>query len=132
MSRILFMCGKKIGYEISRFLQTQKDHEIRYLVNDYESTSSWYDTPRKLGVPEITEKDISSFDPDLLIVAFYDRILKEDTFRRPRLGAWNLHLADAERYRGAYPTIWAIRNGDKTYGVTLHLIDKGIDTGPIL
>jgi len=132
MSRILFMGGKPIGYEICQFLMGLKDHEIRYIINDYEVAESWYASPRQLPIHEIAENDIPQFAPELIIVAFYDRLLKEPIFSKPPLGAWNLHLADAEKYRGSYGNIWALWNGDTEYGVTLHQIDAGIDTGPIL
>ena len=125
------MCGKNIGYEIARFLLAT-EHTVRFVVNDYERPGQWYRTPRELPIVEIPESQAVAFAPDLLLVAFYDRILKEPLFTLPPLGAWNLHLGDAEKYRGAYPNIWALRNGDSSYAVTLHRIDKGVDTGPIL
>jgi len=130
--RILCMCGKPIGYKIAKFLLEQEEHETRFIVNAYEYPGEWYSTPRELPITEVSESDISTFGPDLIVVAFYDKILRESLFSLPRFGTWNLHLSDAERYRGAYPNIWALRNGDDTYSVTLHRIDAGVDTGPIL
>ena len=73
-----------------------------------------------------------SFEPDLIVVAYYDYILPKEIIDIPKYGCINVHLADAERYRGCYPTTRAILNGDKEYGVTIHYIDEGIDTGDIL
>ncbi len=129
--RIVCMCGKDIGYGIAEFLLDQKA-EVRFVVNEYEKSGKWYRTPRELDIIEIPENEIAEYNPDLIIVAFYDRILPEDIYRIPRMGSWNLHLGDAEHYRGAYPNIWALRNGETVYAVTLHRIDAGIDTGEIL
>ncbi|MCD4707430.1 MAG: hypothetical protein K8S62_06805 [Candidatus Sabulitectum sp.] len=129
--RIVCMCGREIGYRIADFLLDQQV-ETRFAVNENEKTGDWYRTPRELDIIEISEYEIPAFKPDLIIVAFYHRIIPESIFTLPRYGCWNLHLGDAERYRGAYPNIHALCNGDTSYAVTLHKIDQGIDTGDIL
>lgn len=130
--RVLFMGGKNIGYEICQFLMAQ-DIQLKAVINDYEQPGDWYKTPRSLkGLEEIQSSEIRKYKPDLIIVAFYDNILKEGIFNLPQYGTWNLHLGDADKYRGAYPNIWALHNGDDFYAVTLHKVDSGIDTGPIL
>ncbi|MBW3539552.1 MAG: hypothetical protein KY476_04720 [Planctomycetes bacterium] len=131
MLRILCLCGKTIGHGVCRFL-LERPHELRCVVNEGERPGEWYRTPRELSIEELPLADAAAWQPDLIVVAFYDRILPESLFALPPLGAWNLHLGDAERYRGAYPNIWALANGDTEYAVTLHRIDAGIDTGPIL
>lgn len=47
-------------------------------------------------------------------------------------GIVNLHLAPLPAYRGFYAFSHAIANGDDDYEVTLHYVDEGIDTGPII
>ena len=51
---------------------------------------------------------------------------------RARCGIVNLHFALLPQYRGRYSAGHALRNGETQYGVTLHYVDKGIDTGPII
>ena len=41
-------------------------------------------------------------------------------------------MGDAEKYRGCYAPLRAILNGDSEFGVTLHYMDEGIDTGKII
>jgi len=130
-NRIVCMCGRDIGYLVAEFLLDQQA-EVRFVVNENEKTCNWYKTPRELNLIEITEHDITDFNPDLIILAFYHRILPESIFSFPRYGCWNLHLGDTERYRGAYPNIHALSNGETNYAVTLHRVDSGIDTGAIL
>ncbi|MEA3266083.1 MAG: formyltransferase family protein, partial [Candidatus Fermentibacteria bacterium] len=129
--KIVCMGGSEIGYRVAEFLLAQSV-EVRFVVNGSEKTGDWYRTPRTLDIVEITEDEIIEYDPDLIIVAFYHGILHENIFTIPRFGCWNLHLGDTELYRGAYPNIHALQNGDTSYAVTLHRIDKDIDSGDIL
>jgi len=129
--RVICMCGMDLGYRIAEFLLST-GVEAAFVVNRGETTREWYRTPLELGINRISHRDAAAWKPDLIITAYYHRILRASVFDLPPLGAWNIHLGDAERYRGAYPSIRALINGDATYGVTLHRIDKGIDTGDIL
>lgn len=70
--------------------------------------------------------------PDLLIVNSYAMILRSDVLAIPRFGAVNVHGALLPAYRGANPTEWALINGERETGVTIHVMDDGIDTGPII
>ncbi len=129
--KVACLCGKLIGFQICQFLMEQ-EIDLKIVVNDYEKPGEWYQTPRSLDVEEISLEEIPAFSPELIVVAFYDTILKEKIYSLPKSGCWNLHLGDTLRYRGAYPNIRAIENGDREYKVTLHQIDSGIDSGPIL
>jgi len=62
----------------------------------------------------------------------FNWILPASVLAIPRLGAINIHSSLLPRYRGPAPVLWAIRNGDPTIGVTVHRMDAGVDTGPIL
>ena len=68
---------------------------------------------------------------DALVVAAYGQILRSDTLRAARLGAFNVHASLLPRYRGAAPIERAIMNGDTQTGVTIMKMDEGLDTGPI-
>lgn len=58
-------------------------------------------------------------------------ILKPQAFDAPRLGVVNAHPGILPKYRGCTAVEWSLYNGDPV-GVTAHVIDEGIDTGPIL
>jgi peptidoglycan/xylan/chitin deacetylase (PgdA/CDA1 family) len=60
------------------------------------------------------------------------RILKPATFSVPRLGCINLHKGKVPEYRGMPPGFWELYDGAQTAGVTVHFVDKGLDTGDIL
>jgi methionyl-tRNA formyltransferase len=70
--------------------------------------------------------------PDVLVVAAYGQLLRPAVFGIAPLGAINLHASLLPRYRGAAPVHWAIVNGEETTGITTFVIDRGMDTGPIL
>ncbi|WP_461044780.1 amino acid adenylation domain-containing protein [Spirosoma harenae] len=59
-------------------------------------------------------------------------ILPEEILRLPRFHAINYHDGPLPTYAGVHATFWALVNGEKTHGVTWHIVDKGIDTGAIL
>lgn len=70
--------------------------------------------------------------PDLLFVWSYPMLFPPALISRPRLGAVNMHGGLLPEYRGAHVMNWAIANGERETGITLHYIDQGIDTGPVI
>jgi methionyl-tRNA formyltransferase len=75
---------------------------------------------------------VSSFMPDIFIVAAYSQILAKQILEIPRLGTIGVHPSLLPKYRGATPIQTAILNGDEETGVSLFLIDEEMDHGPIL
>jgi methionyl-tRNA formyltransferase len=71
-------------------------------------------------------------DADAGVVAAYGRILPEWMLNAPRHGCVNVHSSLLPKYRGAAPINWAIARGERETGVTIMLMDAGLDTGPIL
>jgi methionyl-tRNA formyltransferase len=51
---------------------------------------------------------------------------------KDRLGIINVHYAPLPKYGGCWPEMWAIWNGEGKFAVTLHYVEKGLDTGPII
>ena len=87
--------------------------------------------PEKLRKPSFMEK-LKSFQPDLMVVAAYGKILPPDVLDLPSLGCVNIHASLLPKYRGAAPVNWAIMNGERQTGVTLMKMDETLDTGEIL
>lgn len=81
-------------------------------------------------------KIISNFndfetDKDLILLSLeYDKIIDVQNFASNAL--YNMHFSALPKYRGVYTSTWPILNGEIYSGVTLHKIDSGIDTGPII
>jgi len=68
---------------------------------------------------------------DLIISFGYKHILKPDFLRRIKCPIINLHISFLPFNRGAHPNFWSFYDGTPA-GVTIHMIDEGIDTGSIL
>jgi methionyl-tRNA formyltransferase len=94
-----------------------------------------------LGVPvfQPTKKELYSYagilkeiDLDLIIVCGYKFIIPREIFSIPKRGTINIHPSMLPRYRGQHVINWAIINGEKETGVTLHFMDDTLDTGDII
>jgi len=77
-------------------------------------------------------KQLRSFEADLFVVAAFGQMLPSDVLSIPSHGCLNVHASLLPKYRGASPIAWAILNGEAETGVTIMLMDEGMDTGPIL
>lgn len=144
--KVLFLGGKNIGCGCLKLLIEAKADIVGIMLNPSDiDKERWYASAAELGlihnIPVFMLQDINSEEgvacvkrlaPDLIIVVYYDKILKKQIIEIPRKGCINLHMALAEKYRGCYPTTWALINGEKQTGVTLHYIDEGIDSGDIV
>ena len=65
-------------------------------------------------------------------VSLDNTLLEEKTFSLPPLGTINVHHGAVPEYRGGPPVFWELADGRDTVGFTIHRIDSGIDTGPVL
>lgn len=76
--------------------------------------------------------EIGRFKADLHVSMSYDQILRETILALPPRGTLNCHAGALPFYRGRNPLTWAIINGEEEFGVTVHWVDLGIDTGDIV
>ena len=86
--------------------------------------------PRKQIDPFVAQ--LRALAPDLILIWSYSMILPPCVLAVPRLGCVNLHGGLLPEYRGGHVMQWAIINGEAETGVTLHYVDEGIDTGPVI
>lgn len=94
----------------------------------------------ELGIPVIDPKRlddealeaIKNWNPDVIVVAAYGKILPESFLKLPPKGCVNLHASLLPRHRGASPISGAILAGDEVTGVSTMLMDRGLDTGDVL
>lgn len=87
--------------------------------------------PSTLKAQEIVDL-IAGFEPDLIVVAAYGKILPKSVLDIPKMGCINVHGSVLPKYRGAAPIQWSVINGEKETGITTMLMDEGLDTGDIL
>ena len=89
---------------------------------------------RKIQVAEISNYDEISRIIENLDLAITCRfgILPRRVFNAPRLGCLNVHSSLLPRYRGIHPVPWALIDGAKVTGVSLHRIDGKVDHGALI
>ena len=75
---------------------------------------------------------LEELKPDLLVVAAYGCILPKTVLSLPVHGCINVHPSLLSSYRGASPVASALLGGEQVSGVTIMLMDEGMDSGPIL
>lgn len=87
--------------------------------------------PETLKSSDVLDK-LVSFQPELIVVAAYGAILPGPVLSLPKFACLNVHPSLLPRHRGPSPVAYTILGGDELAGVTIMLMDAGIDTGPIL
>lgn len=139
MSKIVFFGFGKLGKDCLVRLN-QEGHKINQVFTHKDMSSNSVDLYAKEHNISFTYKDLrrypdalnfDNFEESLLISINY-RFILDISIINKFLHAINLHGSLLPKYRGRTPHIWAIINGEKTTGVTAHIIDKGVDTGPII
>jgi len=75
---------------------------------------------------------LKSTNCDLIVIANYNQILKPHILEIPQYATINIHPSLLPAYRGANPIFWMFKNNETRGGVTIHIVDKSIDTGAIL
>ena len=77
-------------------------------------------------------EEMAGLQPDVIVVAAFGQILPRPVLNIPPLGCVNIHPSLLPRYRGTAPVPGAILNGDTFTGLSIMLMDPGMDTGPVL
>ncbi len=89
------------------------------------------DQPPSLKTAQSIET-LAAWKPDVLVVAAYGILLPASVLSLPSLGCLNIHGSLLPRWRGAAPIHRAVMAGDQETGVTIMLMDEGLDTGDML
>ncbi len=88
-------------------------------------------TPRGLRDDDVLS-DLASTTADISVVLAYGRILPPAILALPARGVLNVHPSLLPLYRGPSPVVTAIREGASETGVSVMLLDEGMDTGPVI
>ncbi len=88
-------------------------------------------TPSSLKNDDVFS-NFKELNPDIVIVVAYGLILPEKYLKIPKFGCINGHASLLPRWRGAAPIQRAIEAGDKKTGSCIMLMEKGMDTGPVI
>jgi methionyl-tRNA formyltransferase len=81
---------------------------------------------------KVVRQHIAMVQPDLILSLQCREIFRANILSIPKRGTLNVHNAPLPLLRGCDPFTWAIHDGLKTFGVTLHCVDLGVDSGDIV
>ncbi|TFG35331.1 MAG: methionyl-tRNA formyltransferase, partial [Parcubacteria group bacterium] len=94
---------------------------------------------QKYGIPFLQTKKVQEFrpeieklNPDLIVSAAFGQIFPQDILDMPKFKSLNVHPSILPKYRGSSPIQAAILSGDEETGVSIILMDKLLDHGPII
>jgi methionyl-tRNA formyltransferase len=141
--RYIYLANGRVGWEILRWLTEQGQNPAGVVVHP-QAKAKYRDEliamsrllpDEILEGPKLATQEgvdwVSARKPEWLVSISFGYILKPAVLAVPTKGAINLHPALLPYNRGAYPNVWSIV--DRTpAGVTLHVIDPGVDTGDII
>ncbi len=94
-------------------------HNIPYLLH------------RNINSPEFI-KLVSKFSCDLFVSMSFNQIFRKEIITLPRFHTINCHAGKLPFYRGRNILNWALINDETDFGITVHYMDEGIDTGDII
>ena len=148
--RALFLCNDPWSVPTLGALAAADDIEIALVVTNPPrpagrgsrlTPTAVADATRAMGLPLLEVSGVRDGEgrvaierlrPDVIVLVAYGEILPTEVLDVPPLGVVNLHLSLLPRWRGAAPVQRAILEGDEVTGVSVMLLDEGLDTGPVL
>jgi methionyl-tRNA formyltransferase len=87
--------------------------------------------PVKINSMEFIEL-VKSYKADLFVSMSFNQIFKAEILDIPEYGVINCHAGRLPFYRGRNILNWALINDEQNFGITVHYVDEGIDTGDII
>lgn len=145
--RIVFFGFQTWGYKTLQAL-IETDHDVVLAVSHPSSEESYkaiWSAPvdelaHEHGIPlHLTERvDAETIDlvkraePDVIVVNSWYYRMPAELFNLPPHGTLNFHDSLLPRFTGFSPALWALISGESEFGLTLHRMDDGLDTGDIL
>lgn len=76
--------------------------------------------------------NVKTYNVDLFVSMSFNQIFKTPILNIPKLGVINCHAGKLPFYRGRNILNWVLINDEKEFGITVHYVDEGIDTGDII
>lgn len=138
--RVFVFAANVVGMRCLDKLAHARDAEIVGVCTHAGRTDGVARVARFLGVPLFDDADlhsaegrarIAALEPELAFALYYARILKREAIDLFPAGVINLHPSLLPHNRGSYTPTWIILENAPA-GATLHYIDDGVDTGPII
>lgn len=141
--RVLLFVNNWVGWQVARWLREQGESIVGLVVHPSESRRFGEELISDLGLDSRhvflgsdlhvseTLQAISTLEAEIGVSAYFGYILQPELLEMFPRGCINLHPSYLPFNRGAYPNVWSIIERSPS-GVTLHYIDRGVDTGDII
>lgn len=140
--RIGYFADGPWSHETFKLLNSDESIEIVFIVPRVDSTDDTLKEfanefgidflfPEKVNTPSFIEK-ATSYECDLFVSMSFNQIFRKPIIEIPRLNTINCHAGKLPFYRGRNILNWALINDEKEFGITVHFVDEGIDTGDII
>ena len=137
-NRRIVLAGKgHIACEALNWLVKNYTHKLISVLPSHGDVTTPQSNPSVTNLASLSDVRIISnledykLDRNFILLSLeYDKIIDVKNLASNSL--YNLHFSALPKYRGVYTSTWPILNGETHTGVTLHRIDAGIDTGPII
>jgi methionyl-tRNA formyltransferase/SAM-dependent methyltransferase len=138
--RVVLFAGGRVGLEVAQLFRERgvvpvcliydaKEGEARFDTLISASGATMAMSSDEVGTERGREK-LEALSPDLFILAWWPYLLRSELFEIAREGCINFHPSMLPYNRGKHTTFWSLIE-QSPFGVTLHFINAGIDTGPI-
>lgn len=110
-----------------------KDAEIEHIFSSLATANGipWYKVERRDRIQQLIQW-LDETQPDVVFVMTFPWRISPEVYTIPRLGFLNFHYGLLPAMRGADPIFESIRQSRQSAGLTVHVIDDGLDTGPVL
>ena len=135
--KIVLLGKGELAIRVAEYLMESSKYELSLVVPVYPEpiwTSSLLEWAMKRGIPTIPSGNYQEIGSkkiyDIYFSVYYDKIFSPSFCEEVEL-ILNLHNGPLPRYRGVNPINWALKNGEKEHGVTIHRIVPGVDEGAI-
>ena len=142
MIKIGYFADGKWSHEAFNKIINDSDLSFGFVCVRYGSTD---DTLRQLcysnNIPLLKVANVNSpefiiivkeYDCDIFVSMSFDQIFKESLINIPRYKTINCHAGKLPFYRGRNVLNWALINDEPEFGITVHFVDSGVDTGDII
>lgn len=133
---MLCIAGKNnIAVDVLEYILEKRKETLCVCINSSDKgVDSWqkslWHCANKHKIPVLKVEDLYNIEDLVFLSLEFDKLILPEKFKSNNL--YNIHFSLLPKYRGMYTSAWPILNNEQYSGVTLHKIDRGIDTGDII
>ena len=133
---VLHVAGQMAFAVVARGLHYASRRRIAEILRQHRLEPRWPEGCERFEVPSVNSPEcvacLERLDPRVVLL-LGTRIIDRQTLAAIKAPLINYHAGITPKYRGIHGGYWAKAEGDlENFGVTVHLVDPGIDTGAVL